>query len=315
MPRLTFGVALDFGSRLRPLSAQLERQSALLELAEAAGFEMVAAGESASAGAFHLPNALLVLASLAQRTSMRLCTGIVLLPAWPVRKLALDAAELDQLFGGRFTLGVGLGAPALQRRGGWAPDAVGDTADETLDALRQLWSGAAGYSGRQVTVADPLPIQSLDRIPLWVGGAIRRSAARAARFGDGWYAGVNFRLSRLPGQTRAYRAALGGREGTVAINRLAFVASSAESIDVLKRQYVAGALQGYARPGESLEQMVDDVALVGTPEQVSAQLERYAAAGVTHVFARLSLDETPPQVARRTIELLGRDVIPRFASH
>src|SRR6266852_257995 len=68
MPRLTFGIALDFGSKLRPLQAQLERQSALLEVAEAAGCEMVAAGESVSAGGFHLPNALLVLAALAQRT-------------------------------------------------------------------------------------------------------------------------------------------------------------------------------------------------------------------------------------------------------
>ena len=85
MPRLTFGIALDFGSKLRPLRAQLERQSALLEAAEAAGFDMVAAGESASPGAFHLPNALLVLAALAQRTHLRLVTGICLLPAWPLR--------------------------------------------------------------------------------------------------------------------------------------------------------------------------------------------------------------------------------------
>ena len=78
MARLTLGIALDFGSKLRPLRAQLERQSALLDAAEAAGFEMVAAGESSSPGAFHLPNALLVLGTLAQRTRLRLCTGVAL---------------------------------------------------------------------------------------------------------------------------------------------------------------------------------------------------------------------------------------------
>src|SRR5690242_18358984 len=107
--RLTFGVALDFGSKQRPLHAQLERQSALLSHCEAAGFQIVAAGESASPGAFHLPNALLVLASLAQRTRLRLCTGVALLPAYSPRRLALDAAELDQLSGGRLILGIGLG--------------------------------------------------------------------------------------------------------------------------------------------------------------------------------------------------------------
>ena len=81
MAGLTFGVALDFGSTLRPLGQQLERQSLLLEPAERAGFEIVAAGESGAAGTFHLPNALLVLAALAQRTRLRLCTGIALLPA------------------------------------------------------------------------------------------------------------------------------------------------------------------------------------------------------------------------------------------
>ena len=114
MARLTLGIALDFGSKLRPLRAQLERQSALLDAAEAAGFEMVAAGESSSPGAFHLPNALLVLGTLAQRTRLRLCTGVAQLPAWPAWKLALEAAQLDQLCGGRLTLGVGLGSAALQ---------------------------------------------------------------------------------------------------------------------------------------------------------------------------------------------------------
>ena len=115
-PGLTFGIALDFGSKLRPLRAQLERQSALLEPAEAAGFEIVAAGETARPAPFTCPTRCVALAALAQRTHMRLCTGIALLPAWPVWRLALDAAELDQLSGGRLILGVGLGTPALQSR-------------------------------------------------------------------------------------------------------------------------------------------------------------------------------------------------------
>jgi len=66
------------------------------------------------------------------------------------------------------------------------------------------------------------------------------------------------------------------------------------------------------QPGESAPQAIDNVSLVGTPSHVAELLERYAAARVTHVFARLSLDAMPPEVARRTIELFGREVIPRF---
>ena len=314
MPRLTFGVALDFGSQLRPLSGQLERQSALLEAAEAAGFEIVAAGETASPNSFHLPNALLVLAALAQRTRMRLCSGIALLPAWPMWRLALDAAEVDQLSGGRLILGVGLGSRSLQLRAGWPSEAVGETADETLEALRALWSGADAYSGAHVQAAGALPLRPLrgEDLPIWVGGAIRRSALRAARLGQGWYAGVNFRLSDLPRQTRTYRES-GGAGGSVAVNRVTLVSHSSGTVQERFEHYLAAALASYGRSGESVEQVLDEVALVGTPRQVCSQLERYAAAGVTHVFARLSLDDMPPDVARETIESMGREVIPRFA--
>jgi alkanesulfonate monooxygenase SsuD/methylene tetrahydromethanopterin reductase-like flavin-dependent oxidoreductase (luciferase family) len=151
-------------------------------------------------------------------------------------------------------------------------------------------------------------------VPIWVGGSIRRSAARAARLGDGWYGGVTFRLSQLPRQVQAYRAAAGGDAGAVLLNRLTLVAETRSQLDELAQRHTVGALQGFARPGESLEQAAADMALIGTPEQIITLLERYEAAGASHVFARLSLDETPPEVARRSIELLGREVIPHFAA-
>jgi alkanesulfonate monooxygenase SsuD/methylene tetrahydromethanopterin reductase-like flavin-dependent oxidoreductase (luciferase family) len=312
MPRLTFGIALDFGSKLRPLDEQLERQSALLEDAEAAGFEMVAAGESSAPGGFHLPNALLVLTTLVQRTRLGLCTGVALLPAWPVWRLALDTAQLDQLSGGRVTLGIGLGSPSLQQRAGWPAEAIAATADEYLQCLRQLWLGAAQFSGKHIAATGQLPIQprNPNGVPIWVGGGIRRSAQRAARLGDGWYAGVSFSLSSIPRQVTAYREALGGRAGAVAVNRLTVVSTTDEA-----QQFVSGTLRSYAQQGQPLQEVMDDLALVGTPDQVAGQLERYVAAGVTHVFARLSLDEMPLEVARGTIELMGREVIPRFVTH
>lgn len=315
MSRLTFGIALDFGSTLRPLQAQLARQSALLEPAEAAGFDVVAAGETSSPGAFHLPNALLVLAALAQRTRMRLCTGILLLPAWPVWKLALDAAQLDQLSGGRVILGVGLGSAALRQRAGWPADAIGETVDEVLRCLRQLWSGASEFDGAHVQASGALPVLPLngERVPIWVGGAIRRSAVRGALLGDGWYGGVNYRLSDIPRQSATYRSAVADTvNGAVVVNRVTLVAPTQPEVAELFERHLRGALAGYGRPGESVEQVREQVALIGTPETVSALLERYAAAGVTHVFARLSLDDMPPDVARTTIELFGREIIPRF---
>jgi alkanesulfonate monooxygenase SsuD/methylene tetrahydromethanopterin reductase-like flavin-dependent oxidoreductase (luciferase family) len=147
-----------------------------------------------------------------------------------------------------------------------------------------------------------------------VGGTIRRSAVRAARHGQGWYAGINYRLSRLPINVGWYRQALmaegkAPESAQVAVNRLALAADTPAAAAELTERYLAGSLRAYA-PQQALQQAIDDVALVGTPPQIVAQLERYRAAGVTHIFARLSLDELPLETAARTIELFGQDVLP-----
>ena len=300
----SFGVALDFGSSLRSVAAQLERQAGILQYAEDAGFSMVAAGEVLAPTAFHLPNALEVLAAVALRTRVRLCTGIALLPAWDVEKLALDAAELDQLSGGRLTLGIGLGSAALRRSAGWPENHAGQTVDDYLAKLRSLWTdGSLAIS----------PVQP-GGPPIWVGGSIRRSARRAARLGQGWYAGINFRLSRLPVNVGWYHDALRSENtpvehGQVVINRLVLAAESDSELAELSELYLAETLKAYAA-GQDLASVTADVALVGTPEQIVAQAERYRAAGVTHIFCRLSLDAMPEDVVRRTITLLGREVIP-----
>jgi alkanesulfonate monooxygenase SsuD/methylene tetrahydromethanopterin reductase-like flavin-dependent oxidoreductase (luciferase family) len=320
---LTFGVALDFGSRLRALDAQLERQAGLLEAAEAAGFELVAAGETSSAGAFHLPNALQVLASLTLRTRLRLCTGIALLPAWDPWKLALDAAQLDQLSGGRCVLGVGIGTSALQAQAGWPAEATSQRIDEYLDAVRALWAGAGEFHGEQLHITRGLPIlpAAPDGPPIWVGGQVRRAAVRAARVGQGWYAGVGFRLSQLPHNIGWYRAALATHgkpapadddQGLVIVNRVALAARTADRAAELADTYLGATLHAYAAGG-SLQSAIDEVGLVGTPEQVVEQITRYREVGVTHLFARLSLDEMPIDVAQQTIELFGSEILPSVA--
>lgn len=313
---LTFGLALDFGSSLRPLDVQFERQAGLLPLAEAAGFAFVAAGESASAGSFHLPNAIQVLAALSSRTRLRLVTGIALLPAWDPWKLALDTAQLDQLSGGRMVLGVGIGAPALQARAQWPAEAISQRVDEYLAAVRALWSGQKQFHGSQLRIDTGLPISPTgpEGPPIWVGGTVRRSAVRAAR-DQGWYAGVNFRLSHLPRNVGWYRSALASHgksaeAGVVAVNRVALAARTSAEVQQLTDRYLAETLRGYAG-GDPLQTVLDDVTLVGTPDEIVARAERYSAAGVTHLFARLSLDEMPIEVAQQTIELFGTDVIPR----
>src|ERR1051326_4851152 len=144
---MTFGLAIDFRSAQRPLDEQLDRVAALAQIAEQQGFDSISAGENypTSSGGGHLPSGLLALSNLASRTRLRLGTGVILLPAWNLLRLAYDCAVLDQISGGRFFLGAGVSTTSLQKRFGVDPERVADYIDDMLAGLRALWAGENGF--------------------------------------------------------------------------------------------------------------------------------------------------------------------------
>src|SRR5262245_52651748 len=87
------------------------------------------------------PDPLVWLAWVAARTTtIRLATGIVILPQRNPAVLAKEAATLDVLSGGRFMLGVGIGWLEEEFRVLGAPwkDRVART-EEYVAAMRSLW--------------------------------------------------------------------------------------------------------------------------------------------------------------------------------
>lgn len=125
-------------------------------------------------------DAWVTLAAMAVRTG-RVRLGTMLTPlAWHRPWLiARQAATLDRLSGGRFTLAVGLGAPPDDGPwfGGDEPDRRTRAAmlDEALAILDGLWSGqpfafAGDHFSLREVVFTPTPVQR-PRIPVWVVGA------------------------------------------------------------------------------------------------------------------------------------------------
>jgi probable F420-dependent oxidoreductase len=119
-------------------------------------------------------------------------TTVTILPYRHPLLTARLAANLDQLSGGRFILGVGagwakqefeaLGVPFNQR---------GAIANEYLDVIRRFWSqDVASYSGRFVSFTDvntgPRGVRPQGP-PVWVGGASEAALGRAVRYGDAWH--------------------------------------------------------------------------------------------------------------------------------
>jgi len=331
---IRFGLALDFRSAVRTLDEQLARYIELIRLGERYGFESVTAGETYAArpgGGGHLPSPFLALAALAPQTRMKVGTGVTLLPAWHPLRLAYDAAVLDQLSGGRLILGVGLGTPPLYRRFGLDPERMADYADDTLAMLRALWTGENGFQGKYVSVEGGVGISPIQHggPAIWVGGSRRRSVERAAEWGDGYIASSNYPLDTVARQSGRYRAALRarGKDSSAAVvvaNRLTLVAESEAEAREAARAYVGAVLQSYARagalgddlrtasapPGELFEAFDTDHCLVGTPDQVIARIRQYTDAGVTHIQARVSPADIPLEIAARSVELLGKAVLP-----
>jgi len=333
---LELGLALDFGTQQAPLADWLDSYTPILERAEKLGFHSVVAGQSLPAGpSFHLPSPLLVLAALSTRTNMGLGTGVTLMPAWGAYQLAYDGAMLDQLTRGRAYFGISVSNPGDWRRFGLDRATVGRRFDDLLQAVKTLWNGGTEFRGEHVSVEQgiwPLPVQT-GGPPLLTGGLAGVSARRAALLADGYYAATQYHLEEVRRQARRYHeevAAAGRPAGTIAMNRLLFLADSREQAFREGGEYVTSVLRRYASMGaikhqqngqlESvdradphiLDRVLGRVALVGTPEDAVGWLREYEAAGVTRVLLRVRPADMPPPLVQQTVTLAGEQVLPTF---
>lgn len=213
---------------------------------------------------------LIALAAAAAATErIRLATTILIAPYHRnAALLAKQAATLQRLSGGRLSLGLGLG----WRTDDYEASGVdftrrGEVLDEMLPAIRSVWEG----SGRDGTIG---PDVSSDPPELILGGTVKRSFERAARYGDGWMLGGG-----TPEQFAECRQALqaewqaAGREGRPRMSALVYYAlgeSGAKDADANLGHY-------YAPMGEAAQGVVDSAAK--DPETVRAYIQAFADVG------------------------------------
>src|SRR5438067_7765111 len=137
---------------------------------------------------------LTLLAYLAARTRrIRLGTSVIVLGMRNPFVVAKQAATIDLLSNGRFTLGLGAGYSEPEFRnvgasGVW--HTRGKRLDEAIRLLRHLWSGReAPFNGQFYRYEEgyfgPPPPQG-DRLPILIGGASDAALKRAATLGDVW---------------------------------------------------------------------------------------------------------------------------------
>ena len=116
-------------------------------------------------------------------------TSIVILPLHNPIHLAKQVATLQELSGGRFRLGVGMGWYEEEYKFMGAEfEGRGRRGDEMLRLMRALWRGEGDFEGEHWSfheaTAEPLPSPAPE---VWVGGSSDRAVRRARELGDVWH--------------------------------------------------------------------------------------------------------------------------------
>ncbi len=130
-----------------------------------------------------------LLAGLAE--GMALGTGVLLLPMLNPVLLAEEAATIDHLTGGNFTLGVGLGYRAAEFQAfGVERRSRVPRFREYIEVMRRLWTeDRVTFHGKYLhfdNIGLSLRPKNQSGIPVWVGSAVDDGVKRAAEIGDAW---------------------------------------------------------------------------------------------------------------------------------
>ena len=185
--------------------------------------------------------------------------------------------------------------------------------DEFVEALRTLWNDRkASFSGRFTKFADlecfPKPVQR--PLPIFMAGRADGVLRRIGHFGQGWIESTALpdHMRETIAQIHRYVAEARGQAAPVEIARQFYI-SVADSEEAAQANLNASLPS--MKPGQAARRREGEANLVGTPDQISARLKQYAAAGVTEICAIFFSPSAA--AALKQMEQFASDVIPAVA--
>ena len=326
-----FSVVDHYPKELPRTSAEL--YSELLEQVEAAdalGFESFWIAEHHFHEYGGIPRPPVWMAAAAERTSrIRLGSAVVVLPFDNPLRTAEDYAMVDILSGGRLNLGVGSGYLKHEFAGfGLDMEQRRERFDEALEIMLRALSGErVSFAGKHYTVSDvQLNVRAIQRPrpPVWIATLRADGAPRIGARGLPVmlipYASAET-LDEMRAGVAAYKEAFVKAGGQLAEASVPFgfhchsaestAQARAEAREPMER-YVRTRLYAVQRPFDVLVQQ--NVVAFGDPEEIVRVARLYEAAGFTHFLAIPNFGGLPHKQVLRSMELMARQVLPRFAS-
>jgi alkanesulfonate monooxygenase SsuD/methylene tetrahydromethanopterin reductase-like flavin-dependent oxidoreductase (luciferase family) len=338
-PRATFGLIISanypsdegFADRIAEHREQIE-------LAREVGFRSVVCSQHFLMRPVTALATIPYLASVIDVSGdMNLVTGVLLLPLLQPVLLAEEIATLDWLSGGRAILGLALGyrPEEFAAIGVSLRDRLGRFT-EGLAVMKAVWSAEPTWSfhGKHYDY-DGLPgglrPKQQPHPPIWIAADVDAAVRRAGRLGAAWYTNPRAGLASLQRQAEVYRGALHEAGNPLPelfpIRRELFIAPTDREARRTALPHLLDQLAQYERMGqfEAMpkedqyprtfgEDEIPDAFLVGSPESLAEQIERYVEAlGVNHFVVKIQWAGMPHREVLRSIELIGEQLAPRLA--
>lgn len=289
------------------------------------------------------PGPLIACAGAAAVTrTMRIGTGVLLVPLYAPLKLAEDIAVLDNLSGGRFVFGVAPGYVAAEFEAHGIPrdERIGRF-EEALDLMTLAWTSPDTFSfeGKYYQVPEtrmtPKPAQA-PHPPIWYGVSAPASLRRAARRKAVQIMSPRHGPEELVEHFKPYEdeaAKLGWTIPERPIIRSVFVAETrarAEEMAAPALNYLFTELYGAASAaGERVLRAADGSVItdkdqvgfenfknryiIGDPDFAIEQLKLYEnAVQPSEVVCWMHLPGLSGAQAMKSVELFAREVMPHF---
>lgn len=243
--------------------------------ADAAGFSSLATIGAVSYPGYEELTVFAAAGAVTER--IRFMSNVLIAPTRSTAELAKQAASVDQLTGGRLTLGMGIGWRTTDYElTGRDFASRGKRFDEQLRDLQAAWAGEPIADGTRAV--GPPPVQQ-PGVPLLIGGMADASVRRAVQFGVGWTAGGLPPDAIAPMADKVQSAwTEAGREGRARIVALAYF-SLGDTADESHSNLV----DYYGPMGDATAEMIAGSAL-RSEDAVRGALQAYAQAGVDELM-------------------------------
>ncbi|TYC17625.1 LLM class flavin-dependent oxidoreductase [Actinomadura syzygii] len=263
--------------------------------AEELGFGGIWTQDTLSAANFSL-DGLHVLSYLAAVTErLRLGIGVLYSGRRNPAVQARELATIDQLSGGRLTVGIGVGL-AYHRENlaalGIRTDRPVQRLIEGIGVMRALWSQsqAASYDGEIYSFSgigtQPAPVQ-VPGPPIWIGARAEPALRRAVRIADGWTGAAPVATDDFLQQLAFVQREMDeqGRDpSSFTISKSVYVAVEKDEEEARRRLIPAFERAFGGNPVYDAASMTDRVAVFGPPDRCAEQLAKLLDAGADELI-------------------------------